>query len=152
MDLLCAMCKRILEETKGCGVPLGVSVESVSIFKNEIDAAHELFRRTQSMLLDFLGEPWLVQYKIVEKGAKRTSFDYGAKGSPKPKTVAALPSTSEKGGGGGGGGGGGDEEKMKNAVVAVVSGVVGLLLGSVLKGGRGKKAEPAPAPAAKSRW
>ena len=69
-----------------------------------------------------------------------------------PKTVAALPSTSEKGGGGGGGGGGGDEEKMKNAVVAVVSGVVGLLLGSVLKGGRGKKAEPAPAPAAKSRW
>ena len=145
MDLLCAMCKRILEETKGCGVPLGVSVESVSIFKNEIDAAHELFRRTQSMLLDFLGEPWLVQYKIVEKGAKRTSFDYGAKGSPKPKTVAALPSTSEKGGGG-------DEEKMKNAVVAVVSGVVGLLLGSVLKGGRGKKAEPAPAPAAKSRW
>ncbi|EEH52392.1 uncharacterized protein MICPUCDRAFT_10887, partial [Micromonas pusilla CCMP1545] len=50
VDLLCAMCKRILEETKGCGVPLGVSVESVSIFKNEIDAAHELFRRTQSML------------------------------------------------------------------------------------------------------
>jgi hypothetical protein len=41
---------------------------------------------------------------------------------------------------------------MKNAVVAVVSGVAGLLLGSVLKGGRGKKAEPAPAPAAKSRW
>ena len=67
VDLLCGMCKRILEETKGCGVPLGVSVESVSIFKNEIDAAHELFRRTQSMLLDFLGEPWLVRYSIVDR-------------------------------------------------------------------------------------
>jgi hypothetical protein len=77
VDLLCGMCKKILEETKGCGVPLGISVESVSIFKNEIDAAHDLFRRTQSMLLDFLGEPWLVRYSIVDKKSKRTSFDYG---------------------------------------------------------------------------
>ena len=58
VDLLCGMCKRILEETKGVRRASRVSVESVSIFKNEIDAAHELFRRTQSMLLDFLGEPW----------------------------------------------------------------------------------------------
>ena len=70
VDLLCGMCRRILEETKGCGVPLGVSVESVSISKNEIDAAYELFRRTQSMLLDFLGEPWLVKYSIVDKKSK----------------------------------------------------------------------------------
>ena len=39
VDLLCAMCRKILDETKGCGVPLGISVESVSIFKNEINAA-----------------------------------------------------------------------------------------------------------------
>ena len=46
VDLLCAMCKKILDKTKGCGVPLGISVESVSIFKNEINAA-QLFRHTQ---------------------------------------------------------------------------------------------------------
>ena len=93
VDILCGMCKKILEETKGCGVPMGVSVESVSIFKNEIDAAHELFRRTQSMLLDFLGDPWLVRYSIVSKDSKRTSFDYGNKKPPAKKL--ALPSTTE---------------------------------------------------------
>ena len=31
----------------GCGVPLGVNVESVSIFREEIDAAHNLFRILQ---------------------------------------------------------------------------------------------------------
>ena len=40
-------CEDILEQTKDSGVPLGVSVESVSIFKNEVEAAHELFRRCQ---------------------------------------------------------------------------------------------------------
>ena len=87
----------ILNETKGCGVPLGVSVESVSIFKNEIDAAHELFRRTQAILLDFLEEPWLVRYAIVPKGGKRTSFDYAASGKrpivAKKSTLPSIPSS-----------------------------------------------------------
>ena len=99
VDLLCGMCKRILEETKGCGVPLGISVESVSIFKNEIDAAHELFRRTQSMLLDFLGEPWLVRYSIVDKMAKRTSFDYGGKAKKvESAKMLPMPATPERSG------------------------------------------------------
>lgn len=127
VDLLCAMCKRILEETKGCGVPLGVSVESVSIFKNEIDAAHELFRRTQSMLLDFLGEPWLVRYSIVNKGSKRTSFDYGNK-KKKPAAKLALPFTSEDGSKG-------DSllDGKKNLVVGGAGLVLGLLLSKLLR-------------------
>ena len=96
VDLLCAMCRKILDETKGCGVPLGISVESVSIFKNEINAAHELFRRTQSMLLDFLGEPWLVQYKLVSKGAKRTSFDYGSRKPAYPRPRLSRRSRSPR--------------------------------------------------------
>ena len=96
VDLLCAVCKRILEETKGCGVPLGISVESLSGFKNEIDAAFELFRRTQSMLLDFLGEPWLVRYSIVDKNSKRTSFDYKRPAPPAAEPPAALPPTREE--------------------------------------------------------
>jgi hypothetical protein len=124
VDLLCGMCKRILEETKGCGVPLGISVESVSIFKNEIDAAHELFRRTQSMLLDFLGEPWIVRYSIVDKKSKRTSFDYGRPALSKE----ALPATKENVSN--------DEGcKMdKQRVSLVGAGVaLGLVLGKVLR-------------------
>ena len=75
VEILCGMCKKILEETKDCGVPLGISVESVSIFKNEIEAAQELFRRTQAMLLDFMGKPWLMKYEITDKGAKKNKND-----------------------------------------------------------------------------
>ena len=110
-----------LEETKGCGVPLGVSVESVSIFRNEIDAAHELFRRTQSMLLDFLGEPWLVRYSIVDTKAKRTSFDYVR---PAPPT-AALPSTEEKPAAA--------DEKTRSGVLVGAGLALGLVLGKVLR-------------------
>ena len=123
VDLLCGMCKRILEETKGCGVPLGVSVESVSIFKNEIDAAHELFRRTQSMLLDFLGEPWLVRYSIVDTKSKRTSFDYVR---PAPPT-AALPSTEEKPANLAG------EDGKRTGILVGAGLALGLVLGKVLR-------------------
>jgi hypothetical protein len=123
VDLLCGMCKRILEETKGCGVPLGVSVESVSIFKNEIDAAHELFRRTQSMLLDFLGEPWLVRYSIVDTKSKRTSFDYVR---PAPPT-AALPSTEEKLANLAG------EDGKRTGILVGAGLALGLVLGKVLR-------------------
>jgi hypothetical protein len=120
VDLLCGMCKRILEETKGCGVPLGVSVESVSIFKNEIDAAHELFRRTQSMLLDFLGEPWLVRYSIVDKKSKRTSFDYQRPATP------ALPSTEEKPSSA-------DDAAKQKGILVGAGLALGLVLGKVLR-------------------
>jgi hypothetical protein len=37
----------ILASTKGCGVPLGINVESLSIYKEEIDAAMTLFQKLQ---------------------------------------------------------------------------------------------------------
>lgn len=41
---------RILTETKRSGVPLGVNVESLSIYREEIDAAHDLFQILQVCL------------------------------------------------------------------------------------------------------
>ena len=37
----------ILEQTHNTGVPIGINVESLSIFKDEIDAAHDLFQILQ---------------------------------------------------------------------------------------------------------
>jgi hypothetical protein len=47
IKILCELLVTILEQTKGTGVPLGINVESLSIFKEEIDAAHELFQKLQ---------------------------------------------------------------------------------------------------------
>lgn len=65
VELLCDILKTILTECSGIGVPLGISCESVSIFKVEIDAVHELFRRLQGILLDTRGSPWKVQWVEV---------------------------------------------------------------------------------------
>lgn len=62
VDLLCGMLQEILRECAGIGVPLGISCESVSIYKKEIDAVHELFRRLQDILLTSRGTPWVVQW------------------------------------------------------------------------------------------
>ena len=61
--LLCETLEKILDETRDCGVPLGVSVESVSIFRKEIDAVHELMRRTQAIALDKRGIKWRVVWE-----------------------------------------------------------------------------------------
>jgi len=75
VNVLCEMLSHILEKTAGCGVPLGISVESVSIFREEIDAAHDLFARLQAQLLDAQGLPWAVRWSVIPAGDKRTSFD-----------------------------------------------------------------------------
>ena len=62
VEILCGLLRTILADAAGCGVPLGVSVESVSIFKEEIDAAETLFRKTQQLLLDAQGTPWCVRW------------------------------------------------------------------------------------------
>ena len=67
MALLCETLEHILEETHGCGVPLGASVESVSLFRKEIEAVHELMRRTQAITLDMLGFKWKVNWYDVAK-------------------------------------------------------------------------------------
>jgi len=55
----------ILEHTGGSGVPLGINVESLSIYKEEIDAAHTLFQKLQTTLLNHRGSPWAVQWFCV---------------------------------------------------------------------------------------
>lgn len=60
--ILCDCLRTILSQTSSAGVPLGVSVESVSIFREEIDAAHDLFTQLQSIMLDAHGWPWKVQW------------------------------------------------------------------------------------------
>ncbi|CEG00412.1 Methylenetetrahydrofolate reductase [Ostreococcus tauri] len=72
VEVLVAMCARIIEETKDSGVPLGVSVESVSIFKNEKEAAHDLFRLTQAVMLDAYGLDWSMRYTIGGKPTTKT--------------------------------------------------------------------------------
>mmetsp|Transcript_24537 Transcript_24537/g.51379 ORF Transcript_24537/g.51379 Transcript_24537/m.51379 type:complete len:434 (+) Transcript_24537:187-1488(+) len=66
---------QILLQTEGLGVPLGISVESVSGFKEEIDASFELFRRLQVQLLDSRGVTWGVRWYKVPLGslAKKAS-------------------------------------------------------------------------------
>jgi len=57
--------KYILEHTHNSGVPIGLSVESLSIFKEEIDAAHIMFTRLQATLLNSRGSPWSVKWYCV---------------------------------------------------------------------------------------
>ena len=77
-----------------CGVPLGI-VESVSIFREEIDAAHNLFRGLQGTLLDALGTPWTVRWlptAVVdgELGAGELARRRGA-GRDQAQAAAARP-------------------------------------------------------------
>ena len=73
--LLCETLEKILDETQDCGVPLGVSVESVSIFRKEIDAVHELMRRTQAIALDKRGIKWRVVWEDANmQGAAGVPF------------------------------------------------------------------------------
>ncbi|EJK72015.1 hypothetical protein THAOC_06494 [Thalassiosira oceanica] len=65
IGFLCDVLREILAECAGVGVPLGISCESVSIFKAEIDGVHELFRRLQCILLDSRGSPWKVSWVEV---------------------------------------------------------------------------------------
>lgn len=70
---LCDLLRQILAECAGIGVPLGISCESVSIFKSEIDGVHELFRRLQCILLDSRGSPWKVSWIEVMPPAGKES-------------------------------------------------------------------------------
>lgn len=45
--ILCEILQKVLQGTARSGVPLGINVESLSIFKDEIDASHVLFQKLQ---------------------------------------------------------------------------------------------------------
>ena len=55
----------ILEGAASSGVPLGINVESLSIFKEEIDGAHRLFGVLQAKLLNARGSPWAVRWICI---------------------------------------------------------------------------------------
>ena len=58
-QLMCQNLKHILGETLGCGVPLGINVESVSGYRDEINATHDLFRDLQvSHRVATVPSPW----------------------------------------------------------------------------------------------
>lgn len=65
--VLCETLNEILQNTSGTGVPLGINVESLSIYKEEIDAAHVLFQRLQAILLNHRGSPWSVKWFLVQE-------------------------------------------------------------------------------------
>jgi hypothetical protein len=107
--------REILSECAGVGVPLGISCESVSIFKSEIDGVHELFRRLQTILLDSRGSPWKVQWLEVMPPAGRIDDDDDA-------LVAFDPS-----------------EKVRTLLFGVMVGAATVSLGVIL-GGKSKHA------------
>lgn len=76
VEFLCGILRNILSECVGVGVPLGISCESVSIFKSEIDGCHSLFRQLQGILLDARGSPWNVQWiEVMPRAGGRTDID-----------------------------------------------------------------------------
>jgi len=58
----CEALTSILDAAGDCGVPLGISVESVSGFREEIDGCFELFRRLQQIMLDRSVGSWGVRW------------------------------------------------------------------------------------------
>ena len=92
--LLCEILKQILDETRGCGVPLGVSVESVSIFKKEIEAVHDLFRKTQAIALDARGTPWKVTWQDAAAPPAKTSAPTTAAAGTTAKLALAVASAA----------------------------------------------------------
>jgi len=75
IQLLCEILQSILESTSGSGVPIGINVESLSIFKEEIDGAHTLFQRLQALLLNHRGSPWAVRWFLVHEVRPSASYE-----------------------------------------------------------------------------
>jgi hypothetical protein len=118
--LLCNLLRTILAECVGVGVPLGISCESVSIYKAEIDGVHELFRKLQEILLDARGSPWKVQWVQVNMpplgnyfGGKQRDYD----DTQKNQVVVARSA---------------GQQQSDYALAA--SGLVGALVGGILVG------------------
>eukprot|EP00218_Dolichomastix_sp_CCMP3274_P009167 CAMPEP_0170142796 /NCGR_PEP_ID=MMETSP0033_2-20121228/8556_1 /TAXON_ID=195969 /ORGANISM="Dolichomastix tenuilepis, Strain CCMP3274" /LENGTH=334 /DNA_ID=CAMNT_0010379171 /DNA_START=81 /DNA_END=1085 /DNA_ORIENTATION=+ len=72
VDLLCGMCRSILQDCASSGVPLGISVESVSIFKVEVEASFDMFNKLQVMLLDNHGVPYALKWQTLDEESKKS--------------------------------------------------------------------------------
>jgi len=73
----CAIIMEVFQEVlagiTGVNVPIGINVESLSIFREEIDAAHTLFQSLQSALLNSRGRPWSIKWYDVGRGGNAYS-------------------------------------------------------------------------------
>jgi hypothetical protein len=84
----------ILDQTAMSGVPLSINVESVSIYKEEIDAAHTLFQVLQRKLLDHRARLWSVRWADVHLAnsvAAQQGNNSDGSGSSKGKELNPLP-------------------------------------------------------------
>ena len=79
-EIMCENLKAILDETSTCGVPLGINVESVSGYRDEIDATHDLFRQLQTIMLNHAGVPWVVKWHPLDVSARRRDQELMAGG------------------------------------------------------------------------
>lgn len=77
----CEILREVLAKTNGLGIPLGINVESLSIFKEEIDAAHELFQKLQAILLNSFGSPWTIRWFFVDDPINRIISSHPSTGS-----------------------------------------------------------------------
>ena len=98
IKFLCNILRKILSECAGVGIPLGISCESVSIFKSEIDGVHELFRRLQCILLDSRGTPWKVNWIEVMPPAGKESQTDGQETAVVPLDLAEQQNALYKAG------------------------------------------------------
>jgi|Transcript_17947 hypothetical protein len=73
ITLLREILLNILQQTGNSGVPIGINVESLSIFKDEIDGAHDLFRILQATMLNSQGSPWAIRWFPVAEAKLYTS-------------------------------------------------------------------------------
>lgn len=82
VELLLECLDVILKGAAGIDVPLGISVESVSIYRSEINAVHDLFSKMQTMMLDAMQLPWKIQwFHIPKEQEARELLDQGFEGS-----------------------------------------------------------------------
>ena len=82
---MCENLRMILDETQTCGVPLGINVESVSGYRDEIDATHDLFRSLQSIMLNHQGMPWVVRWHALDVSERRRQLSL-----PRPELGVAA--------------------------------------------------------------
>tara|TARA_B110001452_G_C15192120_1_gene413904 strand:+ start:63 stop:1328 length:1266 start_codon:yes stop_codon:yes gene_type:complete len=76
IEVCCEALSSILARSVSSGVPLGINVESVSGFREEIDGVFELFRRLQQLILDAKGTPWGVRwYRVPVASLTRSSSE-----------------------------------------------------------------------------
>ena len=71
--ILLEVFQEILVGLAGVDVPIGINVESLSIYREEIDAAHTLFQSLQSALLNSRGRPWSIKWYDVGRGGNAYS-------------------------------------------------------------------------------